>query len=510
MASGRRPRPVSATVSDPIPTPPPMGIAVKLTYGLGSVAYGVSVAVLSASVLQLYFNQVIGLPAVWVGFAIMVSLLADLVLDPLIGHWSDNLRSRWGRRHPFMYAAAIPAALFFYFLWHAPRGLDGTALLVFAVAMLVAVRISVAAYEIPSTALAPELAPDYDQRTGLLAFRWFFGIGAIGLISVVLYTVYLRQDASNPLGALNRDRYAAFGSMVAVVMFVCILVSSAATHSRIRYLHRAPERPASMSRTFREIASVFSNPALLVLMTSGVLGGAGIGITQSLQNYFYLHLWGLKPQMIGPLQFGGLLASVIGVFLAPAIAKRFGKKQAMIGLLAFSVFCGLIPISGRLLGVMPPNGSPWLIVVLFSDVVLTLTCGLIGLVLVTSMVADVAEDQQVKSGIRSEGVLFAANGLVPKFTTGLGAFIAGGLISLVRFPTHAMPGTVDPEIVRHLALFYIPCVILLNGGSVVALQFYKIDRATHESNVARLREAAALAEVAHLAGGASPAPERVV
>jgi GPH family glycoside/pentoside/hexuronide:cation symporter len=495
-------------VSDPVPNPPPLGLAAKLTYGLGSVAYGVSVAVLASSVLQLYFNQVIGLPAVWVGFAIMVSLLADLVLDPLIGHWSDNLRSRWGRRHPFMYASALPAAVFFYFLWHAPHGLDGTALLVFSVAMLIAVRISVACYEIPSTSLAPELAPDYDKRTGLLAFRWFFGIGAIGAISVVLYTVYLRQDASNPLGALNRERYAEFGTMVAVLLFVCILVSSAATHSRIPYLHRAAQRPHSLGQTFREIASVFSNPALLVLMSSGILGGAGIGITQSLQNYFYLHLWGLKPQMIGPLQFGGLMASVIGVFLAPAIAKRFGKKQAMIGLLYFSVFCGLIPISGRLLGIMPPNGSPWLVAILFGDVVLTLTCGLIGLVLVTSMVADVAEDQQVRTGIRSEGVLFAANGLVPKFTTGLGAFVAGGLISLVHFPTHAIPGTVDPDIVRRLALFYIPCVILLNGGSVVALQFYKIDRATHERNVAHLREAAALAEQAHLVGGASPAPER--
>ena len=495
-------------MSDPLPSPPPLGIAAKLTYGLGSVAYGVSVAVLASSVLQLYFNQVIGLPAVWVGFAIMVSLLADLVLDPLIGHWSDNLRSRWGRRHPFMYAAALPAAVFFYILWHAPHRLEGAGLLVFSVAMLIAVRISIAAYEIPSTALAPELAPDYDQRTGLLAFRWFFGIGAIGAISVVLYTVYLRQDAANPLGALNRERYAEFGTMVAIVLFVCILVSSAATHSRIPYLHRAQQRPHSLGQTFREITSVFSNPALIVLMTSGILGGACIGITQSLQNYFYLHLWGLKPQVIGPLQFGGLLASVIGVFLAPAIAKRFGKKQAMIGLLYFSVFCGLIPISGRLLGIMPGNGSPWLVAVLFGDVVLTLTCGLIGLVLVTSMVADVAEDQQVRTGIRSEGVLFAANGLVPKFTAGLGAFVAGGLISLVHFPVHAIPGTVDPEIVRRLALCYIPCVILLNGGSVVALQFYRIDRATHERNVAHLRDAAALAEQAHLSGGASPAPDR--
>lgn len=492
-----------------LPRPPPLGTALKITYGLGSVAFGVETAVLAASVLQLYFNQVVGLPAVWVGFAIMVSLIADLALDPLIGHWSDNLRSSWGRRHPFMYASALPIGVAFYFLWHAPKGLDGPPLLGFAIAMLVAVRLAVASYEIPSTALSPELAPDYDKRTGLLAFRWFFGIGAIALVSIVLYAVYLRQDAANPLGVLNRARYADFGTAMAILMVVCVLVSSAATHNRIRYLHKAPPRPMSVGQTFREIAAVFANPSLLVLMTSGLLGGAGLGITSALQNYFYLHLWGLKPQMIAVLAPGGLLASIVGVFLAPALSQRFGKKQAMIYLLAFSVFAGLVPISGRLLGVMPPNGSPWLVVILFVDVFITAVCGLIGLVIVASMVADVVEDQQVKSGIRSEGVLFAFNGLVPKFTGGLGAFIAGGLISLVGFPTHAMPGSVDPEIVRRLAIYYIPCVILLNGGSVVVLRFYRIDRATHESNVARLRDVAAIAETAHLEGGVGGGPDPI-
>jgi len=127
--------------------------------------------------------------------------------------------------------------------------------------------------------------------------------------------------------------------MVAVVMFVCILVSSAATHSRIRYLHRAPERTASMGRTFREIASVFSKPGSARPDGSSVLGGAGIGITSALQNYFYLHLWGLKPQMIGPLQFGGMLASVIGVFPGAghrqAVRQEAGDDRPP----AFSVFC---------------------------------------------------------------------------------------------------------------------------------------------------------------------------
>jgi Na+/melibiose symporter-like transporter len=470
--------------------PPPLGFALKLTYGLGSAAFGVSAAVLSAAVLQLYFNQVIGLPAIWVGAAIMLSLVADVILDPLIGHWSDNFRSRLGRRHPFMYASALPVAAFFYLLWHLPRGLDGPSLLGFAVLVLVAIRVAVASYEIPSTALAPELAPDYHQRTVLLAYRWFFAIAAIALINIVLYTVYLRQDAANPLGVLNRDRYAQFGTMAAAVMFVCILVSSAATHSRIPFLHQPSPRRVTAAQTFREIRSVFANPALIVLIVANILGGAGLGITTALSNYFYLHLWGLSPQMIGPLASGGLLASVIGVFLAPALTRKFGKKPAMLGLLGVSVAAGLLPVSGRLLGIMPPNGSSLLYVILFGDVVLAAALGLMGLVIITSMVADVVEDQQVRTGIRSEGVLFAANGLVPKFTGGIGAFIAGALISLVHFPAKAAPGTVDPEIVRHLALYYIPCVVLLNGGSVVALSFYRIDHAAHERNVERLRRAA--------------------
>jgi GPH family glycoside/pentoside/hexuronide:cation symporter len=476
-----------------VPDPPPLGFPLKMTYGLGSVAYGVAYVILSSAVLQIYFNQVLGIPAVWVGAAILVSLLADVVLDPLIGQWSDNFRSGWGRRHPFMYASAVPAAALSYFLWHAPRGLEPTELLGLAIVTMIALRVAVASYEVPSSALAPELAPDYDERTSLMAFRWIFASGAIAVMKLILYTVFLRQDAANPLGVLNPARYAEFGALAAVLIVVCILISTAATHSRIPYLHKPPARRATAMEAFRQIASTFANPALIVVMVSGILGNTGIGVTATLSNYFYLHLWGLKSQAIGPLAAGGLLASIVGVFLAPFLARRFGKKQAMIGLFSTSVFTSMLPIGGRLLGIMPPNGSRLLYGLLFTDVVVTAALGLMGFVIITSMVADVAEDQAVKSGLRSEGVLFAANGLVSKFTQGMGAFIAGALISVVGFPTHAAPGTVDPDIVRHLAMLYLPCVLVFNGGSVVVLQFYRIDRAAHERNLERLRGAAALA-----------------
>jgi len=112
------------------------------------------------------------------------------------------------------------------------------------------------------------------------------------------------------------------------------------------------------------------------------------------------------------------------------------------------------------------------------------------------MVADVVEDNAVRTGQRSEGLLFAANSLLSKCTTGVGAFTAGALLSLVQFPAHAAPGSVDPDIMRHLALIYLPAVALLSGTSIAVLTLYRIDRATHERNLERLRDAAALAELA--------------
>jgi glycoside/pentoside/hexuronide:cation symporter, GPH family len=469
--------------------PPPPTLGLKLTYGMGSVAYGVALGGLSASVLQLYFNQVIGIPAVWVGAAIMLSLIADALIDPLIGQWSDNFRSKWGRRHPFMYASAIPTAAFFFLIWRAPEGLGVTEAFVFAIAMLIGVRLSTSLYEIPSTSLGPELAPDYDHRTALYAFRWFFMIATSATMGVVLYSVFLRQDADNPLGALNRDRYADFGAMGAGLMLVTILVSTLATHRRIPTLHIPPARKVSLAQTFREIGATFVNPSLMTVMSASLLGGTATGITQALSIYFYLHFWGPTPQQIGPLVSGAVLASVIGVFLAPATAKRFGKKRAMIGLFLISMLTSWAPITARLVGVMPPNGTTLLYVLLFADVVLAAVLGLMAYVILTSMVADIVEDQAVKSGVRSEGVLFAANGLTPKITTGLGVFLAGSLITYVGFPTQAQPGTVDPDIIRRLALIYLPTVATLSLSTLVILNFYKIDRESHERNLAQLREA---------------------
>jgi GPH family glycoside/pentoside/hexuronide:cation symporter len=466
---------------------PPIGRLGRVGYGVGSIALGISIYVLSASVVQLYFNRVLGIPAIWVGAAFFATLAIDAVVDPLIGQWSDNVRSRLGRRHLFMYGSALPTAVLFFLLWHAPAGLSTTALFAFSVVALVGVRLSLSFYEIPSNALAPELAPDYDQRTGLLAWRWFFMVFAAAAMEFLLQSVYLRQGASNPLGVMNKARYADFGAMCSAVIFVSILISSATTHSRIRYLHIPPARRVSLGDTLREVTSAILNPALLIVIFASVLGGASYGVTSSLSIIFYLDLWGLTPQLIGLLAIGLLIASILGVFAAPAVSQRFGKKPSMIFLFAASLVVQLAPVSLKLLGVMPPNKSPAVFWILFVGVLVTYILVLMGYVIISSMIADVAEDQAVRAGSRPEGVVFAANGLVVKLNAGVGAFLASVLMTLVHYPKGAAPGTVPPDVIRHLAMLYLPTVALLSGGSILVLNLYKIDRKTHEQNLERLR-----------------------
>ena len=484
--------------------PPPLRTTTKLSYGLGAIASGAAYAALSGAVLQYYLNQVVRLPAILVGTAIMVSLIVDAIIDPLVGQWSDNFRSPWGRRHPFIFASAFAGGLSFFFLWNAPAALVGMPLLAYMLVLLIAVRVSGSLYDIPSNSLVPELAPDYDARTVLSSYRFFFFVLGLAVLAYLLNGVFLRKDATHPLGMLDRHGYELFGLAGGVIIFVSITLSGLGTLSRIPYLHQPPQRRVTLAVTVREIFATLSNPSLLVLMISGLLGGVAAGIRTGLDNYFYIHLWGLKPSEIAVIVPVAALGSFIAVFVAPFLSARLGKKMTMVALFTTSTITSLIPISLKLLGWMPHQGSPWVMVILLVDAVIFGTLAIMGFIIVGSMVADVVEDNAVKTGVRSEGVLFATNGLVPKFTAGIGAFIAGLLVTFVHFPTHAVQGTVPMALMRHLAFLFLPSYAVLVAMSVGVLVFYRIDRNTHEHNLEQLREAGAGAVMQDAAAGIPP------
>ena len=210
-----------------------------------------------------------------------------------------------------------------------------------------------------------------------------------------------------------------------------------------------------------------------------------------------LYFYGLTPQLIGFIAIVGAPASIIGVMLAPMISRRLDKKRAMLTVFFASIFAGLMPVTLRVLGVLQ-LGSPWIPTALIADSFVSGTLSLIGFVIIGSMVADVVEDNAVKTGVRAEGVLFATSGLLPKVTTGVGGLIGNLMLEAVHFPTTAADnGALDhvqPAIMFHLVFLSVPSQMVLNLAAVSVLFLYRLDRRTHEANLEALKLAAELGE----------------
>lgn len=475
---------------------PPITLWVKLAYGFGSIAYGVKDNGFRVFLL-LFYNQVVGLRPDMVSQAILLAMLIDCAIDPLIGQISDNWRSRWGRRHPFMYASALPAAASFLLLWNPPYEWSHEALFWYLVAVAVLVRSFITLYEIPSSSLGAELTLDYDERTSLLGFRYLFAWwGGLTLV-ILMFLVFLQPTAQYPIGQLNREGYSNWGYVAAIVMFVSIIASAIGTHKFIPWLRQGGGQVSSgILRQLKEMGQTLSNRSFVVISLVGLLAAIAQGASFSLAFYFATYFWQLSPNATALLTADAYISSAIALAAAPYLSKRSGKKVAGSLLLLASVFIGFLPLILRIVGFFPDNGSPYLVPILFADGVVRGAFGITAAILITAMLTDVVEDAAVKTGRRSEGLFFAFTSLIQKAVSGVGVLVAGMLLTLVSFPAGAKPSEVDPEIVRNLALIYMPVLAGLYGLAVAVLQGYGITRERHTENLRLLKLEAQIAEQA--------------
>ncbi|HEY4943107.1 MAG TPA: MFS transporter [Rhizomicrobium sp.] len=460
----------------------------KLFYGFGSIAFGVKDQGFGYFLL-FFYNQVVGLPSAWVSSAIAAALLFDAFADPIVGQFSDNLRTRWGRRHPLMYAAAIPVAIGYYLLWNPPHW-SNAALFYYLIAIILVVRSFITLYEIPSSALVAELTPDYDQRTAFLSYRQLFGwVGGLGM-TLLAFGLFFKASKAYPVGQLNPAGYVSYSIAACLIMVAAILISAWGTHKFIPYFTVPPKRRISILGTLREMWETVNHRSFLVLLSSTLFAAIAAGTLASLNNYFNTYFWGLSALQIFVLSVVTIIAPFGAWSFSTRFASRMGKKRAAIILWIASTALYWTPLAFRIVGLFPANGTKVLVPLLAlfgtTGTMLSIACTIV----VSSMLADVVEDSQRRTGRRSEGLFFAANAFVLKAVSGMGILVAGLLLAFVHFPTHADPATLDPQIAKNLALAYFPVTFTLYAVALGCLSFYRIDRATHEENLRVLAEEA--------------------
>ena len=471
------------------PAPPPITTRIRWLYGCGAASYGIKNSGFDYF-LFFYYNQVLGLSATRAGTAILIAWICDAIVDPLFGIWSDSTHSRWGRRHPFMYAAALPVAVAYYFIWNPPGGLSEAGLFWNLTITAVLVRALVSLYEVPSAAIVAELTENYDERTRLLALRYMFGwFGGIAMSFFMWGTLLATYGQKNPVA------YEIYGAIGAVAMGCAIFASAAGLHGHIPFLRAPPVRSArGLGAMAREFARTLNNKNYVALLGSSLFAAAASGVSTNLNTYMNVHFWQLEPQQVQWIVLSYVGSAIAGTVLTPFVTVRLDKKRAALTVYGVSIFWGTMPIVLRLLGWFPGNESPALFPILLGHQVIEITMVVMFGIMQSSMLADVVEHSELSTGRREEGLFFAGQTFVQQATGGVGAFIAGMALTWIQFPTSAEPGAVPQGVIFDLGLITGPILMVLYLLALGAIAFYRIDRDSHYEHVETLRARAAGAE----------------
>lgn len=484
---------VSADTGDiELRTAPRIGLGTNILYAGGAAATSIKGKIMGTFLL-IYYNQVVGLSPALVGTAIMIAMIFDAIVDPIIGQWSDMARSRWGRRHPFMYAAIVPTAVGFFLLWNPPTGLEGAQIFYYLLFFLIFVRIFDTFFEVPSSALAPELAKDYESRTTIYSLRTGFSVAAGYLIILAAYQVFMPEKSDGSGGITDRDGYYLYTLVAAGLIAVIMLVSSIGTHKLIPYLDKAPKKHASFGEALGVIRKTLSSHAFVIMAVSGMLYSIAIGVRHAAELYFYLFFWEFDQTQIALLTVLSVPCVFAGATLAPVAGKRLGKKKAALIALTGALLITSTPPLLRILGLLPDNSDPLIFWIILVETVITQVMSVTHAVLASSMLADVVEEAAVKTGQRSEGLILSAENLFKKMVSGLGTFAGGMLLAFVHFPDDAKKVGVSAKVIWDFGAVYLPVFAVPFLGAIIFLSMFRIDRARHESNLAEL-EAAAIAE----------------
>ncbi|WP_439111701.1 MFS transporter [Lentibacter sp.] len=457
-----------------------IGWGTRLAYGIGSIAYGIKDNGFT-TFLMIYFNQVLGLPAILVGLSLLIALMFDAVSDPLVGYISDRHKSRWGRRHPFMYAAIVPTCLAYFFMW-TPPDLSQLGLFAYLTIMAIVVRLSVTFFEVPNSALIGELTHEYDKRTALSGLRMMIGWLAGVIMAVIVYRVYLAPSVDYDDGIMNLEGYHTYAKVAAIVMCGAMLISSLGTHHAIK--HYSQPDPESKGHSFsfvQNIRYIFGNKSFQAVFAGTIFASLVAGIATTLQLYFGVYYFGLSTGQLGLAALTMVPAAIIAFLGTSLLAKGREKKAVVITLSWISMVMSVILIAAKTGGIMPENGSAEMFYVVAIATFFATTVTISVSIMSVSMVVDLVEGDERNTGHRSEGLYFATFSFTRKIVTGLGTFVSGALLTFGA--TAGVGEVMDEATMQGIALPYAVLMIVLHLASIACVKRFTLTRDGHTENL---------------------------
>ncbi len=430
-------------------------LGVKITYGSGEMVPALMMAAFGIYFL-IFFTDVVGISPSLAGSIIFIAQIWSAITDPAMGVISDRTRSRFGRRRPYLLGIAIPLAVIFWLVFTSPP-LEGAALTIYFVIVLVLFFISVSVFTVPYAAMVPEMTKDYNERTNLVAFQaiWM----QIGFILASAGMIFISNQFSDPATG-----WSAAGAILGGLCLIAMLVSWRFTRGWERhptdtdkFNFRDFYDAVIRNRSFRYVLGVF-------LFSNAVVYGFNSTLV-----YFFQYYMNMSEEAISiffMVMFGGC---ILWVPFITMVANRLGKKHAyviMVGLSSIAASAGFILIQ--------PDQHIFIYVVAFMG------SGAIAgsFQLAYSMAADAIDVDEFKTNRRREGMYLGMMNLMLKLGSAVSLLAVSQYLEWVGYVANQVQ---TPEVIAALRLMQGEIWGGVMLGSVVIAWLMPMTRKRHRA-----------------------------
>ena len=456
----------------------------KLFFGLGASG-GSAIDWVFGVLVFFYYQQILGLSGALAGTAVALSIVSDAVTDPLIGSFSDRYKSKYGRRHPFMFMAPIPLALSLFLIFNPPESIVGSQAYLFAwfVTFTILLRTFQTFFTIPYLALGAELSTDYIERSKIMSFNLLFGMFGYVFTHLVAMVVIFGMLFEGEGGRLYQPAYTPVVLISCAFIVITMFFSAYGTRDQIEKLKQRETEmgPSNLSSVFRDIASVLKNRNYRALLLGMFFMALTAGTHETLGMYMATFFWELDSYQYGLLIFGNIIGTYLAFYAGSKLHEKFDKRMTIFwSCLVFAVFWSLTSILA-LLGLAPAVAS-WAAVLFISVIALVAVfAGVVLSISVMSSLADIADEHELQTGRRQEGIFYSARSFFAKAMGALGAFVAGFAVDLyIKIPPNSVPGEVAEDVIFRLGIVDGPFAMI--WGIVAAFLYlrYRIDKKQHQ------------------------------
>jgi GPH family glycoside/pentoside/hexuronide:cation symporter len=444
-----------------------VGLATKIAYGIGGLTDSIKTFSF-VTFLFFYYTTVLGLPGSLLGLAMSVGLVWDAVIDPLIGHVSDRLTPKFGRRHPFMFVGAVCASASFIAVFNPPAGLSAGFLFAWLMATSLCLRSSNSLFMVPYYALGAELTTDYHERTSISGYRAALVLlGTLGATAAA-FLVFLPSNTVTTVDSkFDPASYQAMGIVFGIAM---MLVGLTATFGTFRARSQVVASPTSAGMTFRHtVLATFHNRSFRVLVLCSSLSVMAAAINGALAMHFLTYHARIDAGQGFTMYFAAFYgAALAGVCVWVRIARRIEKHHLYA---ATTLITGIIMSGGYFLvgeGRLFGAGNIWAVV---AGNGIGGFFGIAAAVIAPSMMADITAQDELTAGWRRDGIFFGVYSFGQQIATGLAIVIAGVLVDHFAglVPGQAVQSAQTAE--RLAMTFSLVPAALLTTAAVVVLRY---------------------------------------